>query len=160
MLVGDDMKAPEVEGTLAVGINSRSPLQRRTLFQDIFGKSIFDQTPTNSSSGAILQRTAGPVDQTVFDIPAYLAPPVESLFDPLMMGFLKRRPDEADPPPPPDVAGDEDVDMEVDNMNIELVVPSRKFKVEAKEISSLVGLFQTYSLQRAFLYILHFLCVY
>ncbi|KAJ4485810.1 WD40 repeat-like protein [Lentinula aciculospora] len=144
VLVGDDVKAPEKEGTSATGIKSRSLPQRRTLFQDIFGKSIFDQPLADDSSAATLHRPAASVDKTVFDVPAHLAPPLESLFDSIMMGFLKQRPIEQDYPTE-EASGDDDVSMEVDNP--EPVVPSRSTKVDAKEITSLVAVFQMHSLQ-------------
>ncbi|KAF8832075.1 hypothetical protein HHX47_DHR1001243 [Lentinula edodes] len=145
VLVGDDVKALEEEGTLAIGIKSRSLPQRRTLFQDIFGKSIFDQPPVSDFSAATLQQKAGPDDRTVFDVPAHLSAPVESLFDPLIMGFLKLRPAEQEHLPMEEGREDEDVVMEVDTS--EPVASSRLTKIEGKEIESLVAVFRTYSLQ-------------
>ncbi|KAJ3909392.1 WD40 repeat-like protein [Lentinula edodes] len=145
VLVGDDVKALEEEGTLAIGIKSRSLPQRRTLFQDIFGKSIFDQPPVSDFSAPTLQQKAGPDDRTVFDVPAHLSAPVESLFDPLIMGFLKLRPAEQEHLPMEEGREDEDVVMEVDTS--EPVASSRLTKIEGKEIESLVAVFRTYSLQ-------------
>lgn len=150
VLVGDDVKALEEEGTLATGIKSRSLPQRRTLFQDIFGKSIFDQPPASDFSAATLQQKAGPDDHTVFDVPAHLSAPVESLFDPLMMGFLKLRPAEQQHFPMEEGREDDDVVMEVDTS--EPVTSSRLTKIEDKEIESLVAVFQTYSLQSTLLF--------
>ncbi|KAJ3880820.1 WD40 repeat-like protein [Lentinula edodes] len=147
VLVGDDVKALEEEGTLATGIKSRSLPQRRTLFQDIFGKSIFDQPPASDFSAATLQQKAGPDDHTVFDVPPHLSAPVESLFDPLIMSFLRLRPAEQEHLPMEEGREDEDVVMEVDTS--EPVASSRLTKIEAKEIESLVAVFQTYSLQTA-----------
>ncbi|KAF9074836.1 quinon protein alcohol dehydrogenase-like superfamily [Rhodocollybia butyracea] len=146
VLVGEDVKAPEEEGKLAMGIKSRSPLQRRTLFQDIFGKSIFEQTPADPSSAAVLRESAGILDRTLFEVPAYLAPPVESLFDPFIMGFL-RRSHESNIFLLPEEPTDEDMSMEVDDSNEPLPLSSRVLNVEAKEVSSLVSLFQLHSLQ-------------
>ncbi|KAJ3787132.1 WD40-repeat-containing domain protein [Lentinula aff. detonsa] len=145
VLVGDEVKAPEEEGTFATGLQSRSLPKRRTLFQDIFGKSIFHRPKTDDSSAAILQRTTVIADKTMFDVPAYLAPPVDSLFDPLMMGFLKQRPAEQDYIPTEEGFGDEDVGMEVDNA--EPTLPPQMAKIEPEEMTSLIAVFQKYSLQ-------------
>ncbi|KIK70685.1 hypothetical protein GYMLUDRAFT_32726 [Collybiopsis luxurians FD-317 M1] len=145
VLVGDDMRPPEEEGTSAKGIKSRAPLKPRTLFQDIFGKSAFDQSLTDSSSAATLRQAAESISQSILDVPSHLAAPVETLFNPLMMRLLKRHPNGSNDISSTEVAEDEDVEMELDN--IEVSSPSPRLKVDSMEISLLAAVFQASSLQ-------------
>lgn len=102
VLVGDDVSTPVDEGSIGKTIISGlASNPRKTLFQDIFGASAFmdlsdfpaafDSTSTQGINNATWSRkdAAG-----LFDAPAYLMPPIGSLFDSAMDGLLKARTDE------------------------------------------------------------------
>lgn len=91
----DDIPREITEGTI---------LPKRTLFRDIFGQSAFlDTTVANNKARALATATriedrGGRSSVSVFDTPAYLAPPLESLFSTIMDDFLSTTVDQDIPP--------------------------------------------------------------
>ncbi|KAJ3775149.1 WD40 repeat-like protein [Lentinula raphanica] len=149
VLVGDEVKSFQEEGSSATGLLLQSLPKRRTLFQDIFGKSIFEHNYalSNETSAATLERMSGNADnKSAFDVPAYLAPPLENLFDPLLSVYLKQLPAKQDPLPAADALVEDDLGMQVDDPE-PVVQHPRTVRIEAEEISSLIAVFQTHSLQ-------------
>ncbi|KAI0375205.1 WD40 repeat-like protein [Pilatotrama ljubarskyi] len=101
VVFGDDVQVPEEEGASAQGITRDVAVGKRTLFHDIFGASAFaDLASAPSTSAAAATSTAKPWKgkeiAQAFDAPAHLMPPLETLFDAVMDGFLATRPDDAD----------------------------------------------------------------
>lgn len=99
VVFGDDVQLPEEEGASAQDISQHAAVTKRTLFHDIFGASAF--TDLISASGpSTTPRAAhtwnGKEVVEIFDSPAHLMPPLESLFDSVMDNFLVTRPDEAE----------------------------------------------------------------
>lgn len=91
--IGDSEQTLTEDGLTAKAMNNHSQqLQRRTLFQDIFGASAFASVSSDTPQTASLQRKDKIHD--VFDTPAYLAPSFDFLFEPLIKSFLTPRPSE------------------------------------------------------------------
>jgi NET1-associated nuclear protein 1 (U3 small nucleolar RNA-associated protein 17) len=101
---------------------------RKTLFQDIFGKS------------SLLVEKATAVE--VFDRPSYLVTSMNSLFDPLMESFLKPRPEEV-PTSEPDAM---DVDEEESDVEPLVVNSEPQLGVHKGTMDMLVTLFKVHSL--------------
>ena len=95
-LFGDDVKSPSsLDDTTTTQITSDAYLPRKnTLLQDIFGKSAFDDVthPTVSTeTSALVPREGKQAVTSFFDAPAYLMPPLETMFDSIMRTFLTPR---------------------------------------------------------------------
>ncbi|THH10974.1 hypothetical protein EW145_g971 [Phellinidium pouzarii] len=144
VLCGDDAHVPaKMENTSREIDRNDAIIPRKTLFQDIFGKSAFIDTfvstmdPYTSSSG--LDRNLQKVASSVFDAPAYLAPPIETMYSSLIEAFLTKAPEQ-------EVSFSyEDVPEDLDEMIVDLepVFPvSRGRLIGEEEIESLLVLFQ------------------
>nr|BCB28856.1 WD40 repeat-like protein [Mycoleptodonoides aitchisonii] len=96
VVFGDDIQLPEAAGEQAQGIIQNEGVGKRTLFQDMFGASAFadlqSAPATTSAAASNAQPWKGKEAAGVFNAPAYLMPPLESLFDSVMDGFLAERP--------------------------------------------------------------------
>ncbi|KAF8973504.1 WD40-repeat-containing domain protein [Flammula alnicola] len=93
VMISDSQQPSNEEGLTAKGINVGHESQRRTLFQDIFGVSAFAASNSDfSQAPSLLQKHHK--TYTLFDTPAYLAPSLDSLFDPLVKSLLTNRPTE------------------------------------------------------------------
>ncbi|KAJ6621208.1 WD40 repeat-like protein [Mycena sp. CBHHK59/15] len=145
MVLGDNIILPKEEGSISRGITTDASPQRRTLFQDIFGKSAFGETSTLQPLA--LSSTARPwtgrEGASVFDDAAYLMPPLENLFEPLMKGFLKPRAEEVAAVPP---TIDADVEMDVDGPAVVTGGDSKRV-VDQQELNVLVDLFKGHTLK-------------
>ena len=99
VVFGDDVQLPEEEGASAQDITQNADVAKRTLFHDIFGASAFAELTNPAPGPSTVPRTARTWDTKeaveIFDAPAHLMPPLESLFDSVMDSFLVARPDEA-----------------------------------------------------------------
>ncbi|KAJ7293732.1 WD40 repeat-like protein [Mycena rebaudengoi] len=148
VVLGDKILLPKDEGSALKGIAADAAPQRRTLFQDIFGKSAFGEqtaSPPQNASPSSSRPWTGREGTVLFGEVAYLMPPLEGLFEPLMNGFLKPR--SADiTPAPAIVAMDEDVDMDGDELP---VVAGRSLKrgVGDEEMAAMVDLFKAHTLK-------------
>jgi NET1-associated nuclear protein 1 (U3 small nucleolar RNA-associated protein 17) len=150
VLCGDDVHPLAGEGLVARGLltGSQEP-PKRTLLQDIWG----DSALTNALVDPLIQKkvasTAPRNGKEIADIlsgPAYLIPPLGTLFEPLMTHFLTPRPPEDESIRVAGLAeGDEeDTNMDVDESQDNLPVSSVRAErvVDALEIEALVHLFQ------------------
>ncbi|KAF7347703.1 S-adenosyl-L-methionine-dependent methyltransferase [Mycena venus] len=116
--------------------------------KDIFGKSAFGELANAaqlSTSASTSRPWTGWEGAGLFEDPAYLMPPLEKLFEPLMNGFLKPRVAEA-PAPPPTPAANEDVDMEGEGGTTVAGAATKRF-VDAKEMEIMVDLFRAHTLK-------------
>jgi NET1-associated nuclear protein 1 (U3 small nucleolar RNA-associated protein 17) len=152
VLLGDSVRLPEEEGSTAREIVADSTLQKRTLFQDIFGKSAFSDFSNEQSSSKPRTTTTRPWSgreaASIFDGPAYLVPPLESLFEPLINSFLKTRPEDTNTT----VGGnaeveDGDADMEEEGGDRVVSRTQPKRVVDRDEIDSFVDLFKMHTVQ-------------
>lgn len=95
MLVGDEVHLPaEAESSRGLTSSSHSA-SRKTLFQDIFGQSAFAGVPADPISYVPVESRNSEEALAIFNTPAYLAPPIETLYTSLMDGFLTKRPEDA-----------------------------------------------------------------
>ncbi|KAG5647763.1 hypothetical protein DXG03_008486 [Asterophora parasitica] len=142
VLFGDGAKLAKEEGATATEIASSSTPARRTLFQDIFGKSAFAEPPTVSvvADGGNRPRN-GKASADVFDSPAYLMPALEHLFNPLMDKFLKPRLDDSPVHVNPE---DEDVDMDEEPADVAFVSGQSSRVVNQEEMDAFVSLFKNH----------------
>ena len=143
VLIGKNLKHPQ-EGSTAKEIIQGSSHSRRTLFQDIFGQSAFAEPPTPSATVEGQNHTWDEKTAAeIFDCPAYLMPPLEHLFKPLINGFLKLRSED----PVAQVLPDEDVDMEEEISETILVRTRRSRPIQPVEMNTFVELFRKQSVK-------------
>jgi len=125
--------------------------KRKTIFQDIFGSSAFDGSPNEGTVKSLSHTTGGTEGESIFSGPAYLTPPLVTLFDPLVHAFLTPRPLLAaggnemecdDEDVEMDVEMDEDVEVEVSTSTSRTLNSTLK-----KDVDSLVDLFRKHSVR-------------
>lgn len=150
VLVGDDVSLPEHEGAVERTL-SKSGTTRLSLFEDVFGRSAFRDLEDQVEGGVPRVEVdstdygAG-IDLRLLDGPAYLLPPIETLFSSLMDGILKRSKEEADSDAR--LGGGEVEAMEVDEVDelpekqAEVKAVSSARVVDQAEMDMLVQLFQ------------------
>ncbi|KAG6901218.1 hypothetical protein C0995_015206 [Termitomyces sp. Mi166 len=146
VLLGDNHKQAKEEGSIATGIVLSSTPQKRTLFQDIFGKAAFTEIPstTISITEARYANLGKTTTTSVFAAPAYLMPGFEHIFDQLIGGVLQPRSDDL---PIQLSHDDEDVDMDEEPTVIALdCVPVARV-VRQEEMDSLLTLFRDQSIK-------------
>ncbi|KAG9005350.1 hypothetical protein FRB90_010426 [Tulasnella sp. 427] len=154
-LVGDDLTVlPQREGDVERSLSGKNALSTRTsLFENVFGRSAFkdlenvDGAPqANAGMDGADDRFGAAVDLRLLDGPAYLLPPIESLFTSLMEGVLVKpgtavEVQEADQ--------ETRMDLDVEEVVEETVAPApfvRPRDVDDSEISMLVNLFSQHAL--------------
>jgi NET1-associated nuclear protein 1 (U3 small nucleolar RNA-associated protein 17) len=142
---GDNCKLNKEAGSNARELTSNHTSARRTLFQDIFGKSAFNEVPAMSAPAVeIGKRPVGNEISDTFDSPAYLMPPLEHLFGAVIGAFLTPRGQDAyqsnsmEPNEP-------DVDMEEDPADLMVGGVIRPRVVDQAEMDAFIALFQTHS---------------
>lgn len=158
VLFGSVVHAPSEEGSSAKEIvGGAANSQRRTLFQDVFGKSAFadvSQQPVALASATSQQPWNGKSVEDIFDAPAYLMPPIESLFDDLMSDFVKPRPVETEvarDAEEEEEDGGMDVDMEESEKHV-VVAERTERVVDMREMNSFIELFRQHALKGASLH--------
>jgi NET1-associated nuclear protein 1 (U3 small nucleolar RNA-associated protein 17) len=153
VLCGDDAHPITGEGLVARGliVGSHGP-HRKTLLQDIFGDSALAVAPVDP----LVQKNAsrppknGKEIGDVFAGPAYLIPPLETLFEPLMEHFLTPRPSEDEAIHAPGISSgdEEDINMDVDESQENPLGGGQVERVvDAKEIEALIELFRHYGVK-------------
>ncbi|KAI0079626.1 WD40 repeat-like protein [Panus rudis PR-1116 ss-1] len=151
VLLGDHVELPQDEGSEAKGLKGSSPAPRRTLFQDIFGASALNDLSRQPSAPSVPSQATwkGKEVEKVFDAPAYLMPPLDTLFEPLMSDFLTTRShgksaadaDEQEP-------GQEDVEMDVEGDEAPVLVGNRLERVvNSDEMNAMIDLFVHHGVQ-------------
>jgi NET1-associated nuclear protein 1 (U3 small nucleolar RNA-associated protein 17) len=124
--------------------------QRQTLFQDIFGASAFSnhyQLPQNVIPDYVSTSRALPWSGNdvinLFDAPAYLMPPIETLFEPLMDSFLIPQSKQDRKHIAEGNEHDEDVDMPEQSDDEHIILEERRERiVDQREMDIFVKLFQ------------------
>ncbi|KAJ7597489.1 WD40 repeat-like protein [Mycena floridula] len=145
IMFGDNVRTPEAPSASAISTSSAP--QRKTLFQDVFGKSAFKVPSPPPATALALGISALPSSSTVFDSiftsPYYSMPPLETLFEPLMGTFLKLQNEDTSVP---EVQTEEMVvDMDVD-ASVTVSIPQRQRRhVDQKEMDAVVELFRAHS---------------
>jgi len=153
MLFGDDVESALEDSPTATQIIPDAGLSPRkgTIFQEMFGISALSRPkPATLPSTSSFPPGGGKLSASaIFDAPAYLVPPLESLFEPLMSSFLHPRTEEIAVPNGDDPEN-EDVGMDVDEVGGNegpFLVESRPERiVDAQEMNDFVELFKHYGL--------------
>lgn len=137
VLFGDEVLSVTDPGASAHGLTGQSiSKQANTLFQDIFGKSAFADVSVGSSTSLGVTRDKSNNFADILDVPAYLLPSVETIFDTAMGSFLQPRPSEEPAPASQSLEASEDVHMEFEEQT-----SARSF-VEDEEIGMLIDFFR------------------
>jgi NET1-associated nuclear protein 1 (U3 small nucleolar RNA-associated protein 17) len=146
VLFGEETRLNE-EGSTAKEIALISLPSRRSLFQDIFGKSAFaDSQVVPALPVENLTRCwTGKEALDAFDSPAYLMPPLGSLYDPIMDGLLKPRPETVHNGSMG--TGDEDVEMDEEDVVAVFADTHRHRMVSREEVDTFIELFRKHSIQ-------------
>lgn len=156
VIFGDHIRLAEGEETSARGLAGAASVTTQTLFQDIFGRSAFTDLSARNANVAVpaFQGSAwkGKEVERIFDTPAYLLPPLGSLFDPLMDEFLTPRTD-ADAAPSSGAnkyAERQDVDVDMEGVEGPILVGNRLERViDQHEMATMIELFKHHGLQSA-----------
>ncbi|KAK7058420.1 NET1-associated nuclear protein 1 [Paramarasmius palmivorus] len=143
---GDDVQQePEVAREIKASLE-----KRRTLFQDIFGSSMFANAADAQAepSGQNMPLTwTGHESSGILDGPAHLMPPLESLYTPLMNTFMRRRPQESSTGPERPI--DEDVEMEDEDEAPTGASRTSKFTEDREDdMKAFIELFKAQSITR------------
>lgn len=147
VLFGDNIISPSSEGLSANSmVDNAETIPNRTLFQDMFGVSSFSSPskPSDSAPGSAFPWSRNKIAE-FFDVPAYLMPPIVSLFEPLIDNFIQPRQIEMDgtqgslvirhPDEDVDMAAQSDDEPQTTGMSSERVV-------DVNEMDMLVDLFR------------------
>ncbi|KAF9469861.1 WD40-repeat-containing domain protein [Collybia nuda] len=144
---GDDCKAVDEGSSIIKGLTSGHAPQRHTLFQDIFGKSAFTEVPVPSSPPVGIGKYpawTGTAASDAFESPAYLMPPLEHLFEPLLGRFLT--PCDRTTGQPQIMENEEqEMDTNEDEQNSIISRVHRSRVVEQNEMDALATLFQRHT---------------
>jgi NET1-associated nuclear protein 1 (U3 small nucleolar RNA-associated protein 17) len=147
VLFGDEVTLAE-EGSTAKKITPASSSSSRSLFQDIFGKSAFSGSeivPPLSTERPSRPWT-GKESIDIFDAPAYLMPPLGSLYDHIMDGLLKPQPESSHDENVK--SHDEDVEMDEEDENVISTGTRQPRIVSREEIDTFTELFRKHSIRR------------
>ncbi|KZV74810.1 WD40 repeat-like protein [Peniophora sp. CONT] len=136
VLFGDEVLSITDPGASSNSLAGETSKQVNTLFQDIFGKSAFADVSVGPSTTLGVARDKRNNVADLLDVPAYLLPSVDTIFDTVMGSFLQPRPAEepALQKQPEEIP--EDVHMEVEEHT-----SARSF-VEDEEIGMLIHFFR------------------
>lgn len=93
VLLGHDISIADEASSSTKVLQKGQAVPKRSLFEEMFGVPAITDVSHNAASSTIDTSLPWKSSETgsVFDTPAYLMPPMESLFDPLINGFLKLR---------------------------------------------------------------------
>ncbi|KAI9512508.1 WD40 repeat-like protein [Russula earlei] len=149
IICGDDVHLPAGEDVVARGLSTGSQApHKRTLLQDIFGDSALAGAPVVQKKAAGVVARNGNQIMDILGGPAYLTPPMETLFEPLMTHFLTPRTsaDETIPEPGLPRRDEEDYSMDVDESQDNPLVSHGGTRtgrvVDAQELGVLIELFR------------------
>ena len=155
VLFGDNVKSPSLEGTTTAHITGDAyPLRKNTLLEDIFGKSAFDNvtysTVVTETSSFVSQRGKQAVS-SFFDKPAYLMPPLETMFDSIMQSsFLTRSTTEGVADHGRETQNDDeemDVDEDQTPENAPFIAENATRIVDEREMYEFVEIFKQYGVK-------------
>lgn len=93
VLLGHDINIADEASSSTKALQKGQAVPKRSLFEEMFGVSALTDVSHNVVSSTIDTSLPWKSSETgsVFDAAAYLMPPMESLFEPLINGFLKMR---------------------------------------------------------------------
>ncbi|KAL4267947.1 WD repeat-containing protein 75 [Pleurotus pulmonarius] len=140
VIMGQGIQALSHGGSGKERLEGEAPT-RKTLFQDVFGVSLFDAaTATTTGAEEATRSRRGKERRILVDEPAYSMPPLDTVFDTFIDSVVQERAT----PALPDV-GDASQDMEVEEeAEQDLVVRERKYTrvVDDAEMQVFIDLFR------------------
>lgn len=153
-LFGDDVKSPSLEGTTTTQIAGDAYLPKKnTLLQDIFGKSVFDDithSALSTETATSVPRQGKQAVTSFFDAPAYLMPPLETMFDSIMQTFLTPRSAAENAEGRGEQVEKDDEEMDVDEDPVTedapFIVKNATRVVDEREMYEFVEIFKQYGL--------------
>jgi NET1-associated nuclear protein 1 (U3 small nucleolar RNA-associated protein 17) len=157
VLLGDDVHLPTDEGAAPRELGGATQGSPQTLFHDVFGESAFAALAIGSGyPQTVAQQTGtvwtGSATARLFDGPAYLMPPLETLFDSVMDGFLSLRVQEQDGDRVDQVGAEEEEEEDVE-MDVEegpMVVGAKVDRiVDSQEMGMFIDLFRQHAVKGA-----------
>lgn len=121
VLLGHDISIAYEANSSTKTLQKGHAVPKRSLFEEMFGVPALTDIPHNTVPAAIDTTLPWKSSETarVFDAPAYLMPPMESIFESLINGFLKLRTKEAVDEEHQNVVQDADVDMPAEAVDTE-----------------------------------------
>lgn len=150
VLVGDYVWLPPTEGTKGNDLTEHQESARKSLFEDIFGasaikslKPVESTFPISSSMDLGVGEThSKTIDTRLLDGPAYLLPPIETLFESLMSDVLREN---KDPEQTISRAGSVEAEMDIDEPEpivVKVGAPPKDRVVADNEIGNFASLFR------------------
>ena len=93
VLLGQDISLADEASSSTKTLQKGPSVPKRSLFEEMFGVPALTDVSHNTVSSTVDTSLPWKSSETgsVFDVPAYLMPPMESLFEPLINSFLKLR---------------------------------------------------------------------
>ena len=157
VLCGDDVRISTGDESQSREIDrNASAIQKKTLFQDMFGKSAF--VDISNIRDSTISPTQKPTEissaSSIFDSPAYQSPSVDSLYSSLMTCFLSKV---SQSPEEVKVPEEQLLEMDVD-METGPSIPQGRI-VDDDEVNSLVDLFRTQSINSKCLFSCSIFCM-
>jgi NET1-associated nuclear protein 1 (U3 small nucleolar RNA-associated protein 17) len=152
VIFGDHIRLAESEEISGRGLVGAAPVTTQTLFQDIFGRSAFiDLTAKNANAEVPAARSTsnwkGKEVERIFDTPAYLMPPLATLFDSLSDEFLAPRTDSEVTLRSENDVEQQDDDVEMEGVESLIVIGNRLERtVDDKEMVAMIELFRNHGL--------------
>ncbi|KAI0315260.1 WD40 repeat-like protein [Amylostereum chailletii] len=147
VLFGDNASPASQSSALQAKLGSdANARQQPSLFQDIFGKSAFANVSHQPLSASLLSTSQSRENKdisTIFGVPAYLLPSLDTFYDTLVGSFLQSRPvDEVSVSirPEDDSGGDEDA-MELDEVPYPHVAEPDRI-IDDQEMDTFIHLFR------------------
>ncbi|EKM61312.1 uncharacterized protein PHACADRAFT_180447 [Phanerochaete carnosa HHB-10118-sp] len=153
VIFGDHIRLAGTEEATGRGLVGAAPVTTQTLFQDIFGKSAFENLAARNANVELPSTYTGSswkgkeVERT-FDTPTYLVPPLGTLFDLLLDEFLAVR-TETESTPKQDAQQDVDQEADVEMEGVEpLILVGNQLErvVDHHEMTAMIELFKNHSL--------------
>lgn len=145
VLFGDQMRVSDDDAAGPRNLVNAAPVTKNTLFQDLFGKiALSDSTLSNSAAVHAGSTWKGKEVEKIFETPAYLLPPLGSLFDPLIDEFLALR-SATEPVADEDGNADDDKDAEMaeEGSQAQILVGNRLERIVGRaEMVTMIELFQ------------------
>jgi NET1-associated nuclear protein 1 (U3 small nucleolar RNA-associated protein 17) len=121
VLLGHDISTAYEANSSTKTLQKGHAVPKRSLFEEMFGVPALTDIPHNTVPAAIDTTLPWKSSETarVFDAPAYLMPPMESIFESLINGFLKLRTKEDVDEEHQNVVQDADVDIPAEAVDTE-----------------------------------------
>lgn len=142
VLIGDSVPRSTDEGLSPKSISLNSQRQNRTLFQDIFGVSAFEEDLRVDQRTTSEAPSRKGVSHPLSDTPAFASPPLDTFFDTFLSSFLTvRELKDADKTEEENMAIEDDAMDQSEN--VEIIQQPRFHMPNPSELESFTALFRS-----------------